>query len=445
MFCRAKGTTLGGWRTAQRRSYFALNLVGDWWLWAIDIALTEDMDQSQAEYFVAIADAAMPEGAKIILCSAEPGWYEADRKAADFRSLDYAAKLADNAGKSFRIVLVLSGDSHHYARYESGFGTQFVTAGGGGAFLHGTHSLKRKIKLSWLKLEKQKLSLKAAYPSQAESRRLLRRNFLFPVLNVDFAVTIGVVYWLMAWWLTAEPALAVGITAFAILLASLMFYSGYQERGKIAAVALDPEETEDPIKQQAVRGMITGSIFIPTFGQAVFQFLAIVLLAWSFSALNTFVLGLRHGSWASIGLLLAEIVPLGGLVGAFMFCVHLWITSRFFDTNHTDAFSALRIDGYKNLLRLRIQGETLTVYPVGLDRVPRRHEWRLNPEPGAPPCRSVFLPPDGMRPHLIEPPVEIRAGRVGGSTESVRRETLEGSVAGPTVGPAETASPSPAS
>jgi hypothetical protein len=76
-FAREKPTPIGNWRTQQKRSYFAAKLTDQCWLWAIDIALVADMDQPQADYFVAVAEA-MPQGANVILCSAEPGWYKTD-------------------------------------------------------------------------------------------------------------------------------------------------------------------------------------------------------------------------------------------------------------------------------------------------------------------------------------------------------------------------------
>lgn len=56
IFCRKDSTVIGGWRTRQRRSYFAARLSENWWLWGIDIALIEDMDQPQADYFRTMAD-----------------------------------------------------------------------------------------------------------------------------------------------------------------------------------------------------------------------------------------------------------------------------------------------------------------------------------------------------------------------------------------------------
>src|SRR4030095_15029834 len=49
-FCRKKPWHIGGWRTRQRRSYFALRVTEKWWIWCIDIQLANDMDQPQADY-----------------------------------------------------------------------------------------------------------------------------------------------------------------------------------------------------------------------------------------------------------------------------------------------------------------------------------------------------------------------------------------------------------
>jgi hypothetical protein len=131
--------------------------------------LVRDMDQPQADYFVAIARE-MPQGANIILCSAEPGWYKAAEEGASFRTLTYAARIAENAKdehgkkKDLKIPLVLSGDSHHYAHY-FGEGTHYITSGGGGAFLHGTLELKPQIQAKWLRDDQATLELEACYPS----------------------------------------------------------------------------------------------------------------------------------------------------------------------------------------------------------------------------------------------------------------------------------------
>src|SRR5437016_1084882 len=45
------GHMIGGWHTKQLRSYFALALPHNWWLWGIDIQLTNYIDQQQIDFF----------------------------------------------------------------------------------------------------------------------------------------------------------------------------------------------------------------------------------------------------------------------------------------------------------------------------------------------------------------------------------------------------------
>ena len=68
-FCQ--GRWIGGWRSTQTRSYFALALPHNWHLWAVDVALGTDIDTGQLDYFEERARALEP-GAQIVLCSAKP-------------------------------------------------------------------------------------------------------------------------------------------------------------------------------------------------------------------------------------------------------------------------------------------------------------------------------------------------------------------------------------
>jgi hypothetical protein len=75
---------LGGWRSWQRRSYFALQLTKTWWIWAIDAQLDDDVDQPQKDYFDLIAKS-MDQGSKVILCGPEgdvPGSVELLKRSA---------------------------------------------------------------------------------------------------------------------------------------------------------------------------------------------------------------------------------------------------------------------------------------------------------------------------------------------------------------------------
>jgi len=73
--------------------------------------------------------------------------------------------------------------------------------------------------------------------------------------------------------------------------------------------------------------------------------------------------------------------------------------------NRNDAFSALRLGQYNNFLRLRIEGDHVDVYAVGLDDIPHRDDWIANPNcPAARnnPYEPVFIAKNGLNPHLIE-------------------------------------------
>ena len=71
--------------------------------------------------------------------------------------------------------------------------------------------------------------------------------------------------------------------------------------------------------------------------------------------------------------------------------------------NYNDAFSAFRLGSYNNFLRLRITGNTLEIFAIGLQDVPKRHEWTANPKAAhGNPEEPVFVPIVPLRPHLIE-------------------------------------------
>src|SRR5262249_14004666 len=80
LFGRREHRHLGGWRSHQCRSYFALQITPKLWVWAMDAQLADDVDQPQKDYFVAIAKA-MPGGSNIILCGPEPDWLYTLKKA----------------------------------------------------------------------------------------------------------------------------------------------------------------------------------------------------------------------------------------------------------------------------------------------------------------------------------------------------------------------------
>jgi phosphatidylserine/phosphatidylglycerophosphate/cardiolipin synthase-like enzyme len=72
------GRQIGGWRCYQHRSYFAIKLPHDWWIWGPDIQLEGNLDDPQRDYFDIISDYTKP-GDKIVICLAEPSWVPSRR------------------------------------------------------------------------------------------------------------------------------------------------------------------------------------------------------------------------------------------------------------------------------------------------------------------------------------------------------------------------------
>lgn len=248
------GRQIGGWRCYQHRSYFALKLPHDWWIWGPDIQLEGNLDDPQRDYFDIVSDYTKP-GDKIIICLAEPSWHH-----HDYDNLHEISMLARKKGA--KVCAVLAGDWHHYSRYtNSQLGVQFITSGGGGAFAHATHQLKDNLELRWVDVtgEPQRtadpadplafnqmesrivdetdkvdytmhgydISAEATapptprgegraanalrkivsytyhtphiYPSKASSRLLALKNLFLPFRNRRFALLVGMIYFLYAW------------------------------------------------------------------------------------------------------------------------------------------------------------------------------------------------------------------------------------------------------
>ena len=96
-------------------------------------------------------------------------------------------------------ILMLSGDSHHYAHYtnidDEGHARAKVTAGGGGAFLSATHTLPDRVDVPKAMLGEEdpphaleRFDLVTTYPSKPQSRRLTYGAFLVGWRNPTFLI-----------------------------------------------------------------------------------------------------------------------------------------------------------------------------------------------------------------------------------------------------------------
>jgi hypothetical protein len=396
---------LGGWRTWQRRSYFALQLTEGWWIWAMDAQLADDVDQPQKDYFNEIAKR-MPTGSKIILCGPEPGWlYTLQHGNKSLGVVDNIAWSALNAKRGLQIPIVLSGDTHHYSRYCGSDGiTQFITSGGGGAFLHPTHQLEDQVDLdpndpnkSWLGSRVTQLKLKtspttphietdqaACYPNRTESLQLLKGNFGFVRLNPGFCVLLGLIYW---------PAglATVHLWPDSSLFVPVIFGLGFW---------LYTKRQEGNSRTVQIISAINGALHSALAVSSALLFTHVNSSLPSFGTWNT----------PAMAIFLIEMTAVGSVIGGYLFGIYLYITSAYYKMNHNDAFSSMRLASHRNFLRIRLKGDEAKIYPIGLTTVPKRDEWRINDRKlGSPP--PEYVPAKPLAPHLIEGPVVVVAPR----------------------------------
>ncbi len=143
IFCRNRW--IGGWRTRQRRSYFALKLPNGWWLWGIDIQFGASIDEVQLRYFADVAADHVQPGDRVVLCMSKE--VKSGRKQDEVHSDRDVAYLEREIVQpsGAQLLLYLKSGKHYYSRYEQEDGPRHhIESGGGGAFLHPTQNLPER-------------------------------------------------------------------------------------------------------------------------------------------------------------------------------------------------------------------------------------------------------------------------------------------------------------
>jgi hypothetical protein len=527
---QAKGNIIGGWKCQQHRSYWALRLPHNWWIWGADIQFSKYLDAAQVNYFEAMANQ-MEKGHTLIICLAQPAWMIADLQGIDEEENFFKITSIARA-KGAHIAAVIAGDWHHYNRYYANeLDVHFITSGGGSAFLHPTHILKNNVSVRWPEKQQDanapeanapgvrqgerwqarrydmrlRKNTRAAdtmvdqavqdvqdvlleplqqagkfrrrrtplppqatkcYPSKARSYFLSLGNLLFPFYNPGFAIGIGVLYWFITWqfqsvvsteeislgkidklgidyslwevlrlmplYLIQAMITSVGLTALlAGLLATLIWYVDAIDRPGFRRYATKTIVGSAHFLAHLV-AMFTLSLLVVTLNnkmspsveryvasldqkrdqqsEAVKESLETLQrkaerreLAKPGSSTQTPVRQIV--GFTSYPILM---VVLGALVGGSLWGFY-WVLTGLARMHADEAFAALRIKNYRNFLRLKFEPTRLTIYPLGVDRVPGPDDWLNaprsgnNPHPNNP--KLIAARPIDVR--LIETPVVI--------------------------------------
>ncbi|MFY1705573.1 metallophosphoesterase family protein [Micromonospora sp. WMMA1923] len=394
IFARTRDRHFGGWLTGQTRSYFAAELPADWWLLGLDDQSGSYLDDPQLTYFEQVARRLGPQS-RVILVVPEPTWVKAVDDPTAYDSIDYFVRTVV-APTGARVRVILSGDLHHYSRYESG-DRQLITCGGGGAYLYPTHQLPERIEvppretLSRRASRTREYALAGRYPTAGRSRRYGFGVFArLPWRNPGFVTLLGTLHTLL-------------------MLA-------------MAGVATQDVDSTD---QRLFSVPLVMMVVVTLLGAAFF---AKPPTASGNRQVRHWLLGVGHGlahvglaalgTWAWLGLpphdwpwplpavaAAALYGPVAGLVATQLVAGYLLLAGAF-GVNLNELFAGQGIEDAKAFLRMRIDPDgTLTIYPVAIDRVGRR--WQVNPDPG--PDASWLAPAEPLRPRLAEPPTVVPA------------------------------------
>ncbi|WP_345124576.1 metallophosphoesterase [Dactylosporangium darangshiense] len=392
LFVRGDEGAVGGWRTRQDRSYFAVELPHRWWLLGLDVQAGAYIDDPQLRYFRSVA-ARMGPGDRVIICPPSPSWVEStdDRKAYD--SLDYFVRtIIAPTGADVRVMI--SGDLHHYARY-SRPERELITCGGGGAYLYPTHELPEQIAVPPVRTLVRKatpsrtFALQRTFPTKPQSRGLALGVFWrLPWRNPVFLGLLGLLQTL---------------TMLAFVNAADRVVSGVEQRlvtvPAILMVVLDvmgtcllamPRAAGQRRPRHWLLGLLHGAAFVglATLGTWAWLSLPFVDLKWPLPLLLSIVLYL----------------PLSAVAAGELFALYLVLASKF-DVNVNELFAGQGITGYKGFLRMHFGADgSLTIYPIGVRHTARG--WRARP--AAAPDASWFEPRHAMELHLIDGPIRIQ-------------------------------------
>jgi hypothetical protein len=369
-----------GWGAFQSRSYFAIRLNDNWWLWGLDSQLDAPIDAEQLDYFRGAAHRLGD--ANLILCTAKPSWYEASganpysapgEKSPLFTLLWFVDRILGQS-KRRQVRLVVTGDIHHYARYvpdDDGpyrdYGPYLVTCGGGGAFLSSTHHLSENLTPVWRPWEEGSPTTTyrrvREYPSKQQSKDLLKsprflraalRNGLgFPALVglIDLALLFSLLLLFWLWrndhqdwaWTTRLVLLSLVAVFLLVFFLPVVLFAVAGTKGRSRG-----------LRRSAATALLVFTHTVVHVAVAT----AVATAVWVWVA--------RGWHWLGVALAFPVLAVLGTLV-----VVTYLRVADLFGFHQLEAFAAHGFTQYKSHLRMAVRGESVTVHVVGIDKVPK--------------------------------------------------------------------------
>ena len=384
---RLKPDAIGGWGTFQSRSYFAVHLWGDWWLWGVDSQLNRDVDAHQIEYFTDAADKIGADG-QVILCTATPAWLEADVR--DPRRTDSEPTLGTmlwfiyrTLGKDRRdrVRLILTGDKHHYVRYECpdqvDHDPPLVTCGGGGAFLSSTHNLPERLSFQWRRWNRRQPQPEAAYVVASNHDG---EPAMFPTKDESRA-NVASLGWLAVAWRNG------------LLLPILIALLNWSASSALSHLGFEPIDNDGAFRMSTAWAWMLLGVYLAALGGfatkgaqdaawpavatsiskrlrvwAAFLFLLVVHVVFQLVAICG---ACALTDWLSLDDPLSSVVTLGLLAvfGVLAFAAYLH-AADLLGLHDLEAYSAMGLTGYKSIVRLRFASDGVTAYVWGVRDVP---------------------------------------------------------------------------
>ncbi|WDV45185.1 metallophosphoesterase [Clostridiaceae bacterium M8S5] len=415
LFCSHKW--FNGWQAPQKKSYFALKLPHNWWLIGTDIQLHADIDGPQVQYFKDIAKK-MKDLDRVILCNAEPYWISTRKEKKNSIICDENNLMFLENILRKHIQIFIAGDKHHYRRFEHipqrsdktlnhSLKTEKITSGGGGAFLHPTHNMRENyitehFSDDCIEVKERKFERKKDFPTEQTSRELCRKNITFLWKNKKFGLVTAFIY------------LFVSLS----VLQTAPIYSDAINFYEFSLLELSTI-THSPISIFCILVIIGGFILFADGHSRRFKYiigglhgLCHILVAFVMTCCVVYLVRFTFNlGWNLITIIFSGLlIFIGGWIfGSVIMGLYLYISLNVFGYHGNEAFSSLKIEDWKNFLRIHIdKNGDLTIYPIGIEKTVQ--QWQSTSDSKLTSLLEPNISDDEQKktiPKLIESPIVI--------------------------------------